>query len=141
MQFELVSRTEKGSPISQEQVEALFVAAHNTIDIPQQHFFSFTFVDNHEIAELNQQYRAKLGPTDVLTFPYDDSADVIISVDKIVEQAAEYGHKESDEAAFLVVHGILHSMGYDHERSEEEDREQRRLERNILEQCQYEYTR
>lgn len=141
MQFELVSKSTQEVPITEEAVKALFAAAEKTIDIPEQWFFSITFVDNPAIAELNQQYRGKMGPTDVLTFPYDDSSDIIISIDKIHSQAEEYGHSVSDESAFLVVHGILHSMGWDHERSDEEDAEQRALETEILQQCQYEYAR
>lgn len=141
MQFEVVCKTEQEQPISTELIGLLFDAAQKTIEIPQDWLFSITFVDNADIAVLNEQYRGKDGPTDVLTFPYGDSSDIIISVDKIGEQAQEYGHSESDESAFLVVHGILHSMGWDHERSDEEDAQQRGLEKEILEQCGYTYAR
>lgn len=140
MQFELVSHTDS-TILTQELAQQLFAAAEQVISIPADYEFSVSLVDNAAIATLNEQYRGKTGPTDVLTFPYDDSSDIIISVEKIREQAVEYGHTESDEAAFLLVHGILHSMGWDHERSEEEDREQRALEKEILQKCGYIYAR
>lgn len=140
MEFELVSHV-NSTVLTHEVAERLFSAAQQVLTIPAKYEFSVSLVDNAAIAQLNEQYRGKIGPTDVLTFPYDDSSDIIISVDKIREQAAEYGHSESDEAAFLLVHGILHSMGWDHERSEEEDREQRALEQHILQKCGYTYAR
>ena len=90
---------------------------------------SVTFVDNARIAELNNQYRNKPMPTDVLSFPlgqdgkYDldeDTGckllgDVVISMEKAVEQAELYGHSLQREVAFLTVHSMLHLLGYDHE--------------------------
>lgn len=90
---------------------------------------SVTFVDNARIAELNNQYRNKPMPTDVLSFPlgqdgkYDldeDTGckllgDVVISMEKAMEQAELYGHSLQREVAFLTVHSMLHLLGYDHE--------------------------
>ncbi len=92
---------------------------------------SITFVDNKRIQELNQQYRNKNTPTDVLSFPlgengqYDINADngckmlgdIVISVEKAVEQAQLYGHSLQREVAYLTVHSMLHLLGYDHESS------------------------
>lgn len=90
---------------------------------------SVTFVDNAKIAELNNQYRGKPMPTDVLSFPlgqdgqYDldpDTGavllgDIVISMEKAMEQAELYGHPLQREVAFLTVHSMLHLLGYDHE--------------------------
>ena len=90
---------------------------------------SVTFVDNPQIAELNAQYRNKPTPTDVLSFPlgqdgvYDIDqetgckmlGDVVISMERAVEQAELYGHPLQREVAFLTVHSMLHLLGYDHE--------------------------
>ena len=90
---------------------------------------SVSFVDNHQIQELNLEYRQKDAPTDVLSFPlgengvYDKNqetgammlGDIIISLEKAVEQAQLYGHSLSREIAFLTVHSMLHLLGYDHE--------------------------
>lgn len=90
---------------------------------------SVTFVDNARIAELNNEYRNKPQPTDVLSFPlgqdgvYDINADtgckllgdVVISMERAMEQAELYGHSLQREVAFLTVHSMLHLLGYDHE--------------------------
>lgn len=90
---------------------------------------SVSFVDNEEIAQLNGQYREKPTPTDVLSFPlgengvYDKNpetgafvlGDVVISLEKAMEQAEMYGHSLQREVAFLTVHSMFHLLGYDHE--------------------------
>ena len=90
---------------------------------------SVTFVDNEQIAELNAQYRNKPQPTDVLSFPlgennvYDRNpetgavllGDIVISLERAVEQAKLYGHSLQREVAFLTVHSMFHLLGYDHE--------------------------
>lgn len=90
---------------------------------------SVTFVDNASIQQLNAEYRNKNMPTDVLSFPlgengvYDKNedtgasllGDIVISMEKAVEQADLYGHPLQREVAFLTVHSMLHLLGYDHE--------------------------
>ena len=90
---------------------------------------SVTFVDNAAIQELNAQYRGKDMPTHVLSFPlgengvYDKNedtgasllGDIVISMEKAMEQAELYGHALQREVAFLTVHSMLHLLGYDHE--------------------------
>ena len=90
---------------------------------------SVTFVDDAEIHRLNLEYRGKDQATDVLSFPlgqdgqYDVNqetgaamlGDVVISMERAVEQAALYGHTLQREVAFLTVHSMFHLLGYDHE--------------------------
>ncbi len=86
---------------------------------------SLSLVGNQEIQELNKQYRGKDYATDVLSFPLveDDFpqgeekllGDIVISVERALEQAEEYGHSFQREMAFLVVHSMFHLMGYDHQ--------------------------
>ena len=90
---------------------------------------SVTFVDNAAIKELNAQYRGKDMPTDVLSFPLGENGvyeknedtgasllgDIVISMEKAMEQAELYGHALQREVAFLTVHSMLHLLGYDHE--------------------------
>ncbi|MDL2324462.1 rRNA maturation RNase YbeY [Ruminococcaceae bacterium OttesenSCG-928-A16] len=107
---------------------------------------SVTFVDNAEIAKLNEQYRKNPNPTDVLSFPlgekgiYDknretDAAmlgDIVISMEKAVEQAHIYGHTLQREVAFLTVHSMYHLLGYSHEAGGIEAVHMREKEENTL---------
>ena len=103
---------------------------------------SVTLTDNAYIHTLNRQYRGIDRPTDVLSFALNESeepeidggldvnvlGDLIISVERAEEQAADYGHSVRREMAFLTVHGMLHLLGYDHMEDEERaemDAEQR----------------
>lgn len=106
---------------------------------------SVTFCDGEYIRRLNRKYRNKDKATDVLSFPiYDDGnfdisecisgallGDVVISVPRAKEQARELGNTFLQEIAFLTVHSVLHLLGYDHERSAEEDELQCTLQKEI----------
>ena len=112
---------------------------------------SLSFVSLDEIHELNREYRGVDRPTDVLSFPmFDDldeleavcgeldeeeqavpSGDVVICMDKIIEQAEEFGHSRERETVYLFTHSVLHLLGYDHE-TEEEKREMREREEEIM---------
>ncbi|CAN5422228.1 rRNA maturation RNase YbeY [soil metagenome] len=89
------------------------------------------FVGNKKIQELNQQFRGKDQPTDVLSFPliFDgevvdfppdfgqerfELGEIVISLEKAQEQALDFGHSLDREIAFLFVHGVLHVLGFDH---------------------------
>ena len=90
-------------------------------------------VDEATIAELNEKWMDKTGPTDVLAFPMDELrpglvneepeegvlGDLVLCVAVAERQAAEAGHPTEDEVALLTVHGILHLLGYDHAEPEE----------------------
>lgn len=110
------------------QILATFVLDRE--DLPDRIELSIAVVDDAEMAELNSRYRGKEGPTDVLSFGCDDPCaaegdepitlgDVIIAPDVAVRQAEEYGNTIEDELNLLVVHGILHLLGYDHESDDE----------------------
>lgn len=108
---------------------------------------SVTLCDNAYIRALNKKYRNKDNHTDVLSFPIYDNGefdvgeciggavlgDIVISLERAKEQAKELGHGFLREVAFLTVHSTLHLLGYDHERSEEEDELQCRIQREITE--------
>ena len=109
-----------------------------------------TLTNNEEIHKINFEYRNVDRETDVLSFPMyerneipklkentDDElemilGDIIISVEKVKEQAEEYGHPFERELAYLVTHGMLHLLGYDH-MIDEEKRIMRKREEEILE--------
>jgi probable rRNA maturation factor len=88
---------------------------------------SIAFVDDEHMRGLNRKFRHKTSTTDVLTFPADDSygdpskrgrplGDIVISVDQARRQANDEKHSLATEVRYLILHGILHALGYDHER-------------------------
>lgn len=107
---------------------------------------SVRFVNNDQIHELNKQYRDKDSATDVLSFPlgengvydtnYDTGAkmlgDIVISMEKAVEQAELYNHPLQREVGFLTVHSMLHLLGYDHEAGGIEEVRMREKEETVL---------
>ena len=71
---------------------------------------------NTRVQELNRRFRRKNKPTDVLSFPHPEGGDIAISADIASENARLYGHRAADELKVLILHGMLHLAGYDHER-------------------------
>ncbi len=118
--------------------------AHEGFAYPAQ--VSVTFCDSAYIHALNRTHRGVDRPTDVLSFPlYEDGCfdeaecavcatlgDIVLSVTRIGEQAAELGHSFLRECAFLTVHSTLHLLGYDHERGPEDDEAQCRRQQEIF---------
>ena len=119
---------------------------------------SLLFVDNNEIKEINNDTRGIDKETDVLSFPmleYEDKkvfkeiyvnhqfsqadfdgeelvlGDIVISLEKALEQSKEFNHSYEREASYLVVHSVLHLLGYDHMEDEEKN-VMRRREEEIL---------
>lgn len=111
---------------------------------PYEAEISLTLTDNKGIHEVNKEFRNIDRPTDVLSFPlveYENPGefdfleemdecfnpetgelmlgDIMISLDKVQEQADEYGHSYTREYAFLIAHSMLHLMGYDHIKADE----------------------
>ncbi|MGC2695728.1 MAG: rRNA maturation RNase YbeY [Candidatus Angelobacter sp.] len=70
---------------------------------------------NRRVQELNRRFRRKNKPTDVLSFPRMEGGDIAISVDIALENARRYGHEVAEEVKILILHGMLHLAGYDHE--------------------------
>ena len=98
---------------------------------------NLVFVSNEAIRDLNKSYRNKDYPTDVLTFPNGEGnqlGDIIISIEKTIEQAEEYNHSFNRELGFLFCHGILHTLGYDHQ-TEKEEEEMTSLQERILQKA------
>ena len=107
---------------------------------------SVTFADNGYIHKLNREYRGVDRHTDVLSFPlyedgdfcaeecvpYAELGDIVLSLERAYEQAKEIGTHPLREVVFLTVHSTLHLLGYDHERSEEDDALQCERQRVIM---------
>jgi probable rRNA maturation factor len=95
---------------------------------------SITFVDDAAITDLNRDHRGLHRPTDVLSFSQLEGeelaalpegepillGDIVVSLERCVEQAADYGHSFERELGFLVAHGMLHLLGWDHQTPEDE---------------------
>ncbi len=91
---------------------------------------SVLFTDDEHIAQLNRRYRGKSGPTNVLAFPMADETgkdipspmlgDVVISLDTALRESRDLEERPEETINRLLIHGILHLLGFDHERSEAE---------------------
>ena len=99
------------------------------------------FTSDRELRRLNRTFRAKDRPTDVLSFPGERSGegwhlgDVAISVPTARRQALEAGHETGEELRVLLLHGVLHCLGYDHETDDGAmERLERRLRRRWIEE-------
>ncbi|MFK3937633.1 rRNA maturation RNase YbeY [Alkalihalobacillus sp. NPDC078783] len=116
-------------------IQNIIVHASKVQELVGDYEVSISFVDDEEIRELNKEHRGKDQGTDVLSFALNEGeddvvepisgmpnllGDIIISVPRISLQADDYGHSFERELGFLVVHGFLHLLGYDHLTESEE---------------------
>lgn len=93
--------------------------------------FSVIFVDEERIRKMNRECRGMDRVTDVISFAFEEAGvfcpecrflgDIYVCIPRMEEQAREYGHSVKRELSFLVVHGILHLLGYDHMTKSEEE--------------------
>ncbi|HET6455065.1 MAG TPA: rRNA maturation RNase YbeY [Armatimonadota bacterium] len=128
--------------------EKLIRAAEKSLQVEQfdkSAEISIVLVDDERMQELNREYRKADRPTDVLAFsqlegepakaPEDRVAlgDVVVSIDTAERQAAEQGHALENELDLLIIHGVLHLLGYDDE-AEADAAEMRRHEKRILDE-------
>lgn len=120
----------------------LYLLGHTTATV------SVVFIDDHEMAAYNLQYRNKQGPTNVLSFPVDtdnrdgflypedELGDILIAVDTARREAMEQKSGLHHRLTELIVHGMLHLIGYDHERSESEAEHMQHYEQQLFQQIQ-----
>ena len=124
-----------------DYLEDLFLFACQKLKL-ENVYFSVIFIDNDKIHEINKNYRQIDRPTDVISFAFNDNGsldgpinmlgEIYVSIDRMKEQAVEYGHSEKRELSFLCIHGLLHLLGYDHTLGEKEEKEMFDLQREIL---------
>lgn len=146
MTIQMEYEAEKKLDISWEEIIRQIVeAALDYEGCPYEAEVNVVLTDNEGIRQINKEYRTIDAPTDVLSFPMlefetpsdfggveEDFADcfnpetgelmlgdIMVSVDKVEEQAEKYGHSKERELAFLVAHSMLHLCGYDHMEEEE----------------------
>ena len=130
--FEIYNETDENIDIEEERKFINYALEYKKLTNV---IFNIIFVNNEQIHQINKEYRGIDRPTDVISFALEEGenpinfseeygrllGDIYISVDKIKEQAKEYGHSEKWEMAFLTFHGILHLLGYDHMTKEDEE--------------------
>lgn len=141
MELQLRDHTEgKLQPNQERLAEKVLARAAERLDVPEQAEMSLTFVLNPEIRELNRDYRGIDRATDVISFAIEDDddltnlpaeiraelpvelGDLVISIDKVAEQALFLNHSADRELGYLLVHGFLHLNGYDHEEPADEEK-------------------
>lgn len=117
--------------IDELQIERLVDIIYEAGELERLGELSISLIDDEEMAQLNESYRFVEGTTDVLSFPQDEGmevplhcedpdyvpliGDVLISVPRALKQAEEAGHSFDRELRVLLIHGILHLYGYDHD--------------------------
>lgn len=127
--FEIINEKEEILELKKVEEFIKFVIEKESL---QNCSFSIIITDNTFIHKLNKEYRNVDRPTDVISFALEDNKDFIsgnirllgdiyISIDKAKEQAIEYGHSLLRELSFLSIHGLLHLLGYDHMKKEDEE--------------------
>ena len=139
-----------GAQLTPELEEVIRLAIEKTLDFEGFDYdteVSLTLTDNENIHALNLEYRGIDRPTDVLSFPLYEReeltaaecemgvllGDIVISTERAREQAQEIGNSFIREVAFLAVHSTLHLLGYDHERSPEDEAAQIAAQKKIFE--------
>ena len=151
MQIELSIQTDPGleGKADPEQLSELVLSTirHEGFDKPSTVGLLVTSDDN--IRKLNLQYRGQDSPTDVLAFSAGEGSDgfvsppslphhlgdIVVSYPRAVAQAAEYGHSMEEELSRLVVHGVLHLLGYDDQTQKDRDAMWRRQESALRAFC------
>jgi len=128
--FEVFNETKEKLDLEEEKKIIEYALKYKKLNNVE---FNIIFVDKKTIRQINKQYRNIDRETDVISFALEDGdinvsfdfgrllGDIYICVDKMKEQAKEYGHSEKREMAFLTIHGLLHLLGYDHMTKEEEE--------------------
>ncbi|AIM25115.1 rRNA maturation RNase YbeY [Melissococcus plutonius] len=152
MDITFIDETNQFSENYFTKIKELLQFSADFLKLPDTTEMSVTFTTNEKIQQINQKFRGKNVPTDVISFALEDEGedefpiildemltslppknlgDIIISIEKAEEQAQDYGHSFERELGFLAVHGFLHLNGYDH-MNEEDEKEMFDLQRKIL---------
>lgn len=133
MELDFVNNGPKAYDKFEKVFNELYVKIFNHLGIKDEFITDLTIVNNKEIHKINREFRNVDRPTDVISFAFRDEeserllkggpislGQIIISYEKAEEQAKEYGHSLLREMSFLFTHGVLHLLGYDHMKKEDE---------------------
>jgi len=123
----LINQTEnKSFTVCRPKITQLNRKISQRLSLPKRFSYSIILTDSETIQTINRDYRKMDNPTDVISFAYNDGisdlngfsdeiGDIFINLDYVSKQAKDYGHSEEREYLFLITHGILHLLGYDHQ--------------------------
>jgi probable rRNA maturation factor len=140
LDLEIYDDTKQATAEWLDLIKKVLEFAGSYLKLPEDTEMSVTLMDNEHIHQINKKYRGVDKPTDVISFAIEESGDedpiiipdaadfeepknlgdIMVSVDKVKEQAAYLQHSEERELGFLVLHGFLHLNGYDHMKAEDE---------------------
>ena len=140
MDLQIIDETHQVSQHQLNLVKDILEYAASYLDLPANTEMSVTLMNNEHIHQINKKYRGIDKPTDVISFAMEENngedeiifpddmdieipnslGDLMVSMEKVVEQANYLGHSTDRELGFLVVHGFLHLNGYDHMKAEDE---------------------
>ena len=98
---------------------------------------TLVFLDSAQMKKINKQFRGKNKPTDVLSFaPVEPGSlgELLFCLDVLKKQAKEQGHSLEHEFLYMLIHGVLHLLGYDHELSAKEEKLMFRIQDTLFEQ-------
>lgn len=132
MQITIYNRTNQDAGVFEQLFEEIAQKAEQRLKLSDDYELSVTFVRSRTIHTINRDYRGIDRPTDVISFAIrddmefemvegmNDLGDIFINIDYARKQAKQYGHSYRREIAFLFTHGMLHCLGYDHMKEEDE---------------------
>lgn len=132
MEITLINRTNTAIDTYQSLFETIATQTEQILHLQNDLEISVTFVRSRTIHKINQEYRGIDRPTDVISFAIRDGqedflleeekdlGDIFINIDYCKQQAKRYEHSYTREMAFLFTHGLLHCLGYDHMKEEDE---------------------
>ena len=132
MQITIYNRTNQDAGVFEQLFEKIAEKAEQRLALSDDYELSVTFVRSRTIHTINRDYSGIDRPTDVISFAIrddmefemvegmNDLGDIFINIDYARKQAKQYGHSYRREIAFLFTHGMLHCLGYDHMKEEDE---------------------
>jgi probable rRNA maturation factor len=128
----LINQTENKDFVSlRPKITKINSKITQSLNLPLRFTYSLVLVDSGAIQIINRDYRKIDKPTDVISFAYNDGieaykdfsdevGDIFVNLDYVNKQASDYGHSPEREYLFLITHGILHLLGYDHQNPNDE---------------------
>ncbi len=143
MKVYILNHSSSPLPIKEEQIvltvnKIFYYLAENQVQLPPSvNQLTIVFQETKEVQKLNKKFRIKDKPTDVLSFqPIESTSlgEIILAIQIIRSQAIKNRHSFLSEVGYLILHGILHLLGYEHEAGGKEEKEMMQLQDNIFDQ-------